>query len=438
MFSGDAFTDDIQLQNIKAFFRAGRAEYEVGNFAQAELQFQRGLKVDGNHKETLAELKRITKRIAEQEKGEFDLAAVSMSANKNHVRLDHASFVENTKVASAGNRGRGLFATKDLKRGDLVMVEKAFCVAHEHDAGGTSSLLINTNTNRIQFGTHAQRFLMLLDKVAHNPKQAGLYLDLFDGGRFATKEVKIVDGKVVIDTFQVQAVEELNGFGCPAVKSGDGVEEELAAASHLGSTGIWLRASYCNHRCLPNANRSFIGDMMVVQANQDIEAGGEIFLTYGIAFDAYVERKKHLDFYGFQCDCNLCKSESKVPANIVKERARLVVEAKKFISENQQTLASQTPSTKKTKKAKELVRKLRATYDEKAFGHLPRLDCVQLGLWLCQRGGVSPNESLNDALLVLRDLGYFFKLSGSGSAWGQLDESNGFAAVSAVYCAVSV
>jgi len=383
----------------------------------------------------LAELKRTTKRIAEQEKGEFDLTAVSMSANKNHVRLDHASFVENTKVASAGNRGRGLFATKDLKRGDLIMVEKAFCVAHKNDAGGTLSMLINTNTDRILFGTHAQRFLTLLDKVAHNPKQASLYLDLFDGGRFATEEVKVVDGKVVIDTFQVQAIAELNGFGCPAVKSGDGVEEEHARARHCGSTGIWLRASYCNHSCLPNADRSFIGDMMVVQANQDIKAGGEIFLAY-TASEIYVERKKHLDFYGFQCDCNLCKSESKVPANIVKERARLVGEAKKFISENKQTLASQTPSTKKTKKAKELVRKLRATYDEKAFGHLPRLDCVQLGLWLCQRGGVSPNESLNDALLVLRDLGYFFKLSGSGSAWGQVDESNGFAAEAAVHAAM--
>jgi len=148
----------------------------------------------------LAELKRTTKRIAEQEKGEFDLTAVSMSANKNHVRLDHASFVENTKVASAGNRGRGLFATKDLKRGDLIMVEKAFCVAHKNDAGGTLSMLINTNTDRILFGTHAQRFLTLLDKMAHNPKQASLYLDLFDGGRFATEEVKVVDGKVVIDT----------------------------------------------------------------------------------------------------------------------------------------------------------------------------------------------------------------------------------------------
>jgi len=121
--------------------------------------------------------------------------------------------------------------------------------------------------------------------------------------------------------------------------------------------------------------------MMVVQANQDIKAGGEIFLAY-TASEVYVERKKHLDFYGFQCDCKLCKSESKVPANTVKERARLVGEAKKFISENQQTLASRAPSTQKAKKAKELVRQLRATYDEKAFSYLPRLDCVQLGLWL--------------------------------------------------------
>lgn len=432
---GDASTGDFKLQNVKAFFRAGRAEYEIGNFAQARLYFQRTLELDANHRETLTELERTMKRIVEQEKGEFDLAAMSMSANNNHVRLDHASFVKNTKIAPAGNRGRGLFAPKDLKRGDLIMVEKAFCVAHENDAGGTLSVMINTNTDRVQFGTHAQRFLMLLDKVAHNPKQASLYLDLFDGGRFTTEEIKFVDGKVVIDAFQVQAIAELNGFGCPAVKSGDQVEEELARASGRGSTGIWLHASYSNHSCLPNANRSFIGDMMVIQANQDIKAGGEIFLAYSSAFDVYSERKKHLDFYGFQCDCNLCKLESKVPANIVKKRARLVGEAKQFISENKQT---QVPSTQKVKKAKELVRQLRATYDEKVFSRLPRLDCVQLGLWLARRDGVSPNEKLIDALLVLRDLGYFFELSssGSGSGWGQVDVSNGFTAEAAVHAAM--
>jgi len=36
----------------------------------------------------------------------------------------------------------------------------------------------------------------------------------------------------------------------------------------------------------------------------------------------------------------------------------------------------------------------------------------------------------------LRDLGYFFKLSGSASAWGQVDESNGFAAEAAVDAAM--
>ncbi|KAJ7810418.1 hypothetical protein B0H14DRAFT_3112485 [Mycena olivaceomarginata] len=439
---GDAPTGDVKSQNLKAFFRAGRAEYQLGNFAQAQAHFQRTLELDDSNKDALADLKRTTQRLAEQEDGQFDLTAMSVSVNENHVRLDHASFVKHTKIAPAGHRGRGLVATKDLKRSDLIMVEKAFCVAYEKekDVGGTSSLLININTNRLEFGTHADRFVALVDKMSHNPEQAGLYLDLTDGSRLAnnTKNVEVVDGKVVIDAFRVLAIAELNGFGCPAAQSNDRVGVQRTEGSPGGSTGIWLRASYCNHSCIPNADRSFTGDMMVVRANRDIKAGEEIFLGYYPPQHTYTERRKHLDFFGFQCDCALCTAESKEPAKMTKQRARLRNEADKFIAANKRTQTSMTVSAAKTKQGKGLLRRLRDTYDQKAFEKLPRLDCVPLGLWLSQGGDNSPREDLNNLLLLLRDMGYFFKLKGSGadSAVVETDRSRGVAMDSAVHAAM--
>lgn len=49
--------------------------------------------------------------------------------------------------------------------------------------------------------------------------------------------------------------------------------------------GIWTLASYTNHSCYSNASRSFIGDMMVVRASQDLAPNTELTFWYHPPFD---------------------------------------------------------------------------------------------------------------------------------------------------------
>jgi SET domain-containing protein len=42
------------------------------------------------------------------------------------------------------------------------------------------------------------------------------------------------------------------------------------------SCGVWPLASYINHSCFSNVRRSFIGDMMIVRATQDLRANTEL------------------------------------------------------------------------------------------------------------------------------------------------------------------
>ncbi|KAI8593432.1 TPR domain-containing protein [Geranomyces variabilis] len=368
----EADEGEVAQGNLKAYFRAGHA---------------------------LAEALRTERRLREEVSGSLNFATMHRELLDNQ-RLDHASFLRNTTVSEC-EHGRGLFAAADVKRGDVIFAEKAFCIAlgNEVQKSGLITVIFNFNTSRVQMGSQASLMLALIDKVQHNPGQAEAYFDLFDGNRFGDKLITAIDERVVVDTFQVQGIAELNAFG--AAKTDE--EESMS-----GNTGIWLRASRANHSCLANAHRAFIGDFMIVRANVDIKAGEQVFLSYGTPLKSLAERRKFHDHYGFRCRCMLCQAESK--------RARLAREAVVFSKEDPRTLksAAQPTSTALLKEATRLQQELDRTYDDNLFARLPRFDCSG---W-----GIGANVSSRNAMPVLRDLGFFFDQHGKVLAYGLSEE----------------
>ncbi|PON28656.1 TPR domain-containing protein [Trichoderma gamsii] len=411
--SAEDISEAAKSLNIKALYRAGKAAYEMQDFAQAKQLFGQALELDGSNKESRNELFRTLKRISEQENGKFDFSLMARSVTKQHHLLDHASFLRRVKVAQAGSRGRGLFATEMLKPGDIVFVEKAFYIAH--DDGECMLVLLNINTNRVSIGTDSLRLQGTVDKMIWNPTLANQYIDLFDGGKFGNeKELKMVDGRVAVDTFRVQAIAELNGFGCPRVKSRD---KKQLKAGNLGfgeSTGIWLQASYANHSCLPNATRAFIGDMMIVRALRDIPVGGEILMQYVPQDKPFEERQDIVkNHYGFKCDCDLCHAEAKVPKATIVKRARLRKEIDSFLSENGiKNLNNYRFSAVKRARAKKLLEEIRETYPKAYYERLPRFDCWDINLWSIQTAPLNPQKLLASSLDILRDMGYFVNIRG--------------------------
>lgn len=404
---GDHLSDKEKLQNAKSLHRAGRAAYELRDFLAANQHFTQALGNSPEDKDVLGQLHRTNRRLTEQNNGEYDFAAMSRSATKDNTILDHASFLSNTKVASAGDHGRGLFATKDLAPEDIVLVEKAFHATFEKDLPKENYVILDTKEGQISIEKQAERVYGTIDKIIHNPKQASRYLDLCDGGKFQNKALKFVDGMATVDTFLVQAIDKLNGFDFPGIKSSrDGSGEKSIAA------GIWLHASHSNHSCIPNADRSFIGDMMVVRATRAIKAGEEICMSYLNPEHSYPERKKRLSEYGIDCDCPLCEVEKSMPAEVFSKRAKLVEEIESFLSADA-TGRVQAPSAAAVKKAEILMTQLEDTYPEEQYHRLPRLECVHLSYWMCSVGG-PPEERLKRAIRGLRNFGVFVKMNANG------------------------
>lgn len=86
--------------------------------------------------------------------------------------------------------------------------------------------------------------------------------------------------------------------------------------------GIYPKASFFNHDCLPNAcrfdylDKDNVGDCntttdMVIRVLHDVPEGREICLSYFPVNFKYADRQKRLrEDYGFVCDCDRCKVEA--------------------------------------------------------------------------------------------------------------------------------
>lgn len=391
-------------KRLKALLLAGRAAYELGDYIVTKEYFTRGLVLSPGADDVLAEIRRAEDRLTEERTGNFDFDAMLKSATKESD--DHASFVVNTKIASAGHRGRGLFAAKRLAPGNLVLAEKAFYIVSENNSIEETPIVVDLSSPDPHYyqGRYAERIYGATEKILHNPTQAGRLLDLHDGGTFP-KTANWVDSMVTVDTFRVEAITRLNAFAVPASST------RCVASDALG---IWVHASHANHSCLPNVDRSFIGNMMVIRANREIGIGEEIFLSYCDQEDTYPQRRRHLSSYGFKCDCPLCVAEDTIPARILNKRAELIDESNNFITTN---LAS-ADLTKLTENiisaAEELLRQLEGTYPDEKYRFLPRLQCVPLAYWLCLVYG-PPEGKITRALNALRNHGYFVQISNTGS-----------------------
>ena len=132
----------------------------------------------------------------------------------------------------------------------------------------------------------------------------------------------------------------LNVFGAPrislkSVALTDDITPRNDSGKDIGYTtcGIWYIISHINHACVSNCRRSFIGDMQMVRAARDIDAGTELFFWYTPphGFETYSEAQKRLKNWGFTCGCAMCLDRKSVPKPVQAKRNTLKKELLRVI-----------------------------------------------------------------------------------------------------------
>lgn len=257
--SEDGLDEKTRKSNATAHFRAGRAEYQLGNFEQASQHFRKVLDLTPGDSDANKELERTSLRLKEQKTGAFDFKAMGKVVTPKHNRLDHASFMANVEVKQSTKHGNGLFALQEIKAGDLIMCEKALAVAFDSDANVRQLLIHNLNSGSTVTGPQVNLQANLVQQMLHNRSLAQEYFKCYDGGYEPRCKAEVVDGVTAVDAFQTMSIIEGNAFACPTTRSSDLVSKS-AEELQLGSVGFWVMAAYINSACDGNARRAFIGE----------------------------------------------------------------------------------------------------------------------------------------------------------------------------------
>ena len=188
-------------------FRAGEALYHLRRYDDCCQILEKLCRLFPLNTLAQAASGRAQSRLREQKTGEYNFKLLQAEAKKiRPPHLDHATYIGPVEVKQTASKGRGLFVTKAVKAGDLLLCEKAFahCYASNksdgENAGGSNiSILINAEADTIVMGTQAELLKTMIQKIYHNPSLAPALTTLYHGD-YQGLDTLLVDEMPIVDT----------------------------------------------------------------------------------------------------------------------------------------------------------------------------------------------------------------------------------------------
>ena len=175
-------------------------------------------------------------------------------------------------------------------------------------------------------------------------------------------------------------------------------------------TGIWLQASFFNHACSANSYRSFIANMMIVRAVQDIAEGEEVTFAYCNPALPFSMRQRRLkQGWQFICKCDLCLTESEWEESASALSGDLLSDLEAFLASHP-SFTDMGPED--LDRLHDLMRSLDGGYRSVADIHEPCLPLVKPLLALTQTAAKHRKfkEAQNYALRLLGSLGLYVRV----------------------------
>jgi tetratricopeptide (TPR) repeat protein len=184
----------------KALFRAAQALYSLRRFRESIAVLEKLHANFPNNREALAALERARNRHAEQTTGVYDFNLLQREAKKlKPPQLDHATYAAPVEIKSSASKGRGLFVTRAVKAGELLLCEKAFSCAHVSETDKRMTFLMNVDTEKGFLGGQADLIRITAQRLYCNPSLAPEFTSLHHG-TYKSAKTPTVDGTPVVDT----------------------------------------------------------------------------------------------------------------------------------------------------------------------------------------------------------------------------------------------
>ncbi|EMS19021.1 TPR and SET domain containing protein [Rhodotorula toruloides NP11] len=221
---------------LKATIRRARALTGLRHLERAHDEYNRAFELDQDELEVLSGRGLVGALLSQRDTGECNWAGLEELATgwMAPSGLPVADYFGPIKIARLEQRlrGRGIVATKAMKAGDLIIVEKALAVAANLPAERDFAPTAMRDRPLLPFATHA-----------------------------------------TVDTTRLEAISLVNAFPLGRHKIGYEFIDNYAS-------GLFLVASMLNHSCQPNAHWMNLGDVVIVRARTAIAPGDEICISY--------------------------------------------------------------------------------------------------------------------------------------------------------------
>ncbi|KAL5722899.1 hypothetical protein ACHQM5_006359 [Ranunculus cassubicifolius] len=242
--------------------------------------------------------------------GVFDLSDWVLNGFRGKIP-DLAEYIGSIQINKSEYSGRGLFATKNMEAGTLLIVTKAIATGRgilpdfDEDSSENARLVmwkdfVDKVVDASGKCSVTKRLISTLSSGEDEESLELLNISLFRPGSEGNLLRK--------DNFEV-------GAKLMSILDVNSLTEDAISAKVLGKNsdyygvGLWILASFINHSCNPNARRLHVGDHVLVHTSRDVKAGEEITFAY---FDVLSPLKKRRDMcktWGFHCNCKRCRFE---------------------------------------------------------------------------------------------------------------------------------
>lgn len=190
--AGDFSVEAVNTE--KGLYRAARSLYELGRVRESHNVFRSLLKVYPSNEAARKELRRTEDRLREQDHGLYDFLAMHKAAvERAPPCLDVANFTGPVTIKMTEGRGRGMFTTRDMTAGELLLCEKAFSYSF---FDSSSSSMLSARTLKGTPGDLVTKAVHQLHRTPLISTMTSLYHDGYE-----SVNEKEADGMPIVDTY---------------------------------------------------------------------------------------------------------------------------------------------------------------------------------------------------------------------------------------------
>eukprot|EP00347_Sterkiella_histriomuscorum_P016032 403354753 len=320
----------IDPGNIKNKYRFAKAigfldrEEEALNILHQLLEQTRDIK--SLHEDVQKAILLIQDRL-NQSSGIYNLSRLMEQAKnlKSISDIEVKEFIGPIEIGFVEGKNRGIIAKEDIKKGQLVLVEKAFStneMRQDSNFDPKQCLVFLTDFTNVPLfrNTHIQLLenpnAEKLVKYLYNGQNGKLQVDIQE---LAQKQ-NLSESQQSLTYQQMSKMLKYNFCGCPSLlrnlellKAFERKEEEKIEYINA----IQPILSFFNHDCYANTSRFSIGDAAFIVAKKDIKKGEELtqfYISLALPFDEREQLTQKA--WGFECRCNSCIKYLQLPDDL--------------------------------------------------------------------------------------------------------------------------